>query len=1496
MATNEELLEFLKEQEAKRSRDEEQRREDDERRRAEDDRRHQEQERMRQELQQQSMEQNALFKKLLDVLSPSTAIATEATATPTGTPSTPQRTPPPVPPRTSPSHDRTPPSGPPQGPPPPAPLFPPTAPSQQPPPQPPPAPLPPVAQHIATRALALPTPSPLDPDASPRVYEAWMTSWEDYAVSLHLYSQPQRVQLAHLRAALSDEMKATLEHSLGVPKTTDLPLQDVLDKIDGHIKRQRNMTLRRQQYGQCTQHHGETFDAFLVRLRQLSKDADLCVSCLDTRLMDSILAGIRDRKLAEELMAREPPPDTQQVISACRSSESAKKTNAELPSTTSPGVNRVSAYKKGKRSGQPLNSPPPSSGTKKPPDAFKEFKKRFSCHRCGDASRHKNGKCPASDAVCKACTKQGHFQSVCYQTHIKSTSKSKSVSSIGTIGSITSSIKSVRSDVCPPCPTVNATLQVEGRTRTVNFTPDTGAVVTAIGCSHLRLIGIKKKCLLPPLPLQVSAANGTPLDAVGCFTAAVTVHGITANVTINVYRELQHPLLSWQACKQLQIIPQHYPKPCSATCGVTVNAVHEEGPFPPVSSQPPPPPSQPPPPPLPPHTMSPADVQAYFMREFSDVIVTDRDCASLKTMKGPPMNIHLKPDAKPYAIYTPRAIPIPWRRKVKQALDDMVSKGIIAPVGDVPTEWCHALVTVPKKNGQDVRVTVDLTKLNDQVIRSAHPSPSPSDVVKNIPTGSKYFTHLDCLNGYFQIPLAEESQHLTTFITPYGRYKMLRAPMGFISSGDEFCKRGDIALSGIGNCGKVVDDTLAWDHSYSEHIQRVHSILCRFREHNITISATKFLFAQPTADFCGYIVDESGIKADPKKVKAIAEFPTPKNITDLRSFFGLVNQLGDFTTDITAAAEHLRPLLRPRNEFVWTSEHQRSFDAVKAALSHPNALAHFDPQLPTAIQTDASQLNGMGYALLQKHSDKWKLVQCGSRFLSETERDSYSTIELELTAAVWSIKKCRIYLQGLPKFDLVLDHKSLIPIINAKTLDNIETPRLQRLKEKLQGYAVKAVWQKGKDHCIPDALSRAPVDQPDQDDMDLDTSTSHFISMITSSASSELTDSEDLLLTDVRDAANKDDEYKKLAHQVTQGFPSSKDKLDEALKPYWNIRDQLSCDKDIVLLGHRIVIPEALRKLMLARLHDAHRGIEATKRRARETVWWPGINSNITSTVEACEPCQVLKPSLPKEPIMKDPMPTRPFEHASADLFSHAGRTYIVYADRYSGWAEVLAYAKDTSTRATLRAFRRFFGALGVPSRLRTDGGPQFSSKSFKDFMEKWRIHHDISTPYHPKSNGHSEANVKVMKTLIKKCVSKGDLLDNDEFTRGLLEMRNSPRPDGLSPAKILLGRPLRSMVPTLKSHFDPKWAQMEDAINKRHSTPSAAEKNYDAHAKPLFPLKLGTDVRVQSHDTKRWDKVGVVVGVGRRRDYLIRLPSGAIMWRNRRFIRDIPPTSPCEV
>jgi len=201
-------------------------------------------------------------------------------------------------------------------------------------------------------------------------------------------------------------------------------------------------------------------------------------------------------------------------------------------------------------------------------------------------------------------------------------------------------------------------------------------------------------------------------------------------------------------------------------------------------------------------------------------------------------------------------------------------------------------------------------------------------------------------------------------------------------------------------------------------------------------------------------------------------------------------------------------------------------------------------------------------------------------------------------------------------------------------------------------------------------------------------------------------------------ATSTDPVYQQLISRVTSGFPSSKSNLPTDLLPYWKVQEDLTHDHGLVLYRHRIVVPATIRKEILSRLHSSHRGIETTKRRAAQTVWWPGITNDIATTIEACSACQTLQPSLQKEPVMREQAPTRPFESVSADLFSHAGKSYLVYADRYSGWSEVHSYQGDTSSRATIRAFRKLFGQLGVPTRLRTDGGPQFSSHEFP-FLQK---------------------------------------------------------------------------------------------------------------------------------------------------------------------------------
>ena len=213
---------------------------------------------------------------------------------------------------------------------------------------------------------------------------------------------------------------------------------------------------------------------------------------------------------------------------------------------------------------------------------------------------------------------------------------------------------------------------------------------------------------------------------------------------------------------------------------------------------------------------------------------------------------------------------------------------------------------------------------------------------------------LDAKMGYFQVPLAKSSQDLTCFITPWGRFKFVRCPMGCSASGDEYNRRGDAALGDIPNCVKIVDDILAVAQTYRQHLQQVIEVLRRCDDRGITLNPQKFKFAQNEVKFCGYKITPAGYTTDNEKARAIADFPRPENVTDLRSFMGLVNQLSGLTPELAGSTQAFRDLLKSRRVWRWTEQHEAAFLHTKIVLSSPPVMAFFDPQLPTVLQPDAA--------------------------------------------------------------------------------------------------------------------------------------------------------------------------------------------------------------------------------------------------------------------------------------------------------------------------------------------------------------------------------------------------------------------------------------------------------------------------------------------------------------------------------------------------------------
>ena len=277
----------------------------------------------------------------------------------------------------------------------------------------------------------------------------------------------------------------------------------------------------------------------------------------------------------------------------------------------------------------------------------------------------------------------------------------------------------------------------------------------------------------------------------------------------------------------------------------------------------------------------------------------------------------------------------------------------------------------------------------------------------------------------------------------------------------------------------------------------------------------------------------------------------------------------------------------------------------------------------------------------------------GSRFLMDAE-SRYATIELELLAVAWAVLKCRIYLAGLQHFQVFTDHHPLIPIPNSHRLEEIENPRLQRLKTRLMGYNLTAIWIKGKANNAPDTLSRNPVHEPQTQEALAEHDEGSDPAMSIQEIRAVITDS--LRIQDLRRQANNDEEYKLLQEIVLKGFPEHRSQIPEACKPYWSARHHLTVEDDLITHGCCLLIPRKMRRYVLSQLHESHQGSVRTKQRARLTVYWPGIDTNIDNTIQSCKKCQDVLPSNVREPMMTKPKPERPFQEIAGDLCSYVLR------------------------------------------------------------------------------------------------------------------------------------------------------------------------------------------------------------------------------------------------
>ena len=1279
-------------------------------------------------------------------------------------------------------------------------------------------------------------------------FDQWKVQWEAFTYTSGLRNiddnaERRRYTLMALMVALSRETIRTVQN-LNVDDETRP--DNIIKALEVHIKGSINEIVYRRKFYQRHRQEGESFNHWLIELRDIARKCNFarcCNNCETLQLRDMIVVGIQNEDTQQELLEKGSELTLDDAIKLCESMEMARKDKATISDAGVNAIKNQSSYKRDKVKTTGSNTPK-GAGSRMP----------ACCPWCGGKTSHqkKRDSCPAKGKDCSKCGKSGHFAKVCRSSGNPSNGKETARTTVNAITAQPERPATITAieipEVDEPTPLVTVTMNGV----CLSARPDSAANIDAVGPHIMKKLGLRKKDL-QPVPDVTTAANKSGFTNVGKFAATIQMGDETVKTNIRVLEELQDqtPILKKSTCQALRILPREFPKQLL--------------PQPQVAN-----------------TQAGNATKESLMEEFH--MVFD---GVIRPMEGEKFKVSLEPGAKPFSVTTPRRIPLPLMDKLEKELKDLQDQGIIRPVTK-PTAWCAPIVVAPKKDPNKIRLCVDFRGLNKFVQRERYQSPTAHEaVMKASLHKAELFTIVDALKGYHQIPLEEDSQELTTFITPFGRFCYLMSPFGISSISEHYNRRMDEALAGLERTEHIVDDCLVASKA-DEHEADVRRFLQRCQERGIALNRDKFVYASTEVTFAGLRLSRKGFSIDPGLLQAVREFPTPTDKTDVRSFFGLINQLGSFTDKIAELSQPLKPLLKGEYEFAWNEAHQEAFDQVRQELTKSDAvIAYYDPKKPTSLHTDASRLKGLGFVLKQQQPDgTWRMVQAGSRFLSDAET-RYAMIELELLGVCWAAAKCRIFLEGLPRFEIVVDHRPLVPILNSYSLDQIENPRLQRLRMKLDRYNYEARWIPGKEHYAADALSRAPHRQAQPEDQIAEPD-DHSSGMINAIRDTQL----DPRLREVQEAAANDSEYTALKKVILNGFPNEKANLPMEIRPFWHVRGKLAVDDDFIVCGRRTVIPKQLRQTILERLKNGHMGSSKTKERARQIVWWPNIDNDIEQAVKRCKICQDHLPRNQQEPLRKRPDPTRAFQELHLDFGEHAGHKFLVAVDGYSGFPVVLHCGKHALTSQLINGLRTIFIQTAVPEKIWSDGGPQFKAHGFKAFLERWRVDHITSSPEYPQSNGRAEAGIKNIKKMIRGSFKQGRI-DNDLFLEALLLYRNTPMHDGRVPSVMVYGKPLRDTLPPHRRNFAPDWQKtvqdMEETAVKKHDK---IRESYDSRAKPLKSFRSGTRVAIFDTANKAWNRYGIVVETMKNREYLVKTSSGRILRRNRRLLRERDPVS----
>ena len=462
-----------------------------------------------------------------------------------------------------------------------------------------------------------------------------------------------------------------------------------------------------------------------------------------------------------------------------------------------------------------------------------------------------------------------------------------------------------------------------------------------------------------------------------------------------------------------------------------------------------------------------------LLRHFPVISRGDDDVGECSST---PIKIHLYDETPIFQ--RPRRFSPPISEAIEQQCQELHSLDIIEPS---ISPWSSPVVPVIKPD-KSIRLCVDYRKLNKVTIADRFPMANLAESVFGL-HGVKYFTCLDLVRGYYQLPLHENSKKFTAFSTPYGHWQFKRLSFGLKNAPAVFQREMQRILDEFPKCKVIVyiDDILILGNSFEEHLRLVDRVLALLRKYGLKIKLTKCSWAQVEVKFLGHMVGRSGLKKHPDYIQKIKDFKPPTTVYELRRFLGFVNFQRKFVPMCSAIAKPLSchtggRKSQGKKKIPWTEEMNTAFEKLKEVLQEEIMLAYpdYSPDArPLELYVDASGV-GAGACLCQEQDGNRVIIAFDSMTFLDCET-RYATIERELAALRWGVKTFRSFLYG-QFFYIFTDHRPLVYLEDMKMVDD----RLSRTLEDLSQFDYVIWYCPGELNTAADWLSRLPCLSPQE--------------------------------------------------------------------------------------------------------------------------------------------------------------------------------------------------------------------------------------------------------------------------------------------------------------------------------------------------------------------------------------------------------------------------------